>query len=441
MRKLTVKNFSVIKDAELEFGKITVLIGPQSSGKSLLCKLAYFLGKEIIELAAKSILDGVPREIFGREACKGFLTRFPNLYTEAEKGAYSIVNFQSSDYWISVEWNNSREILLNFSEVFEKTYSTLLVAFAENSSPMSGAYFPGEISRNAQREDVWNVLNQLLSGGERVLLQPLYIPAGRAFFSNVLKGTAVLQNAQLDAITREFANQVRWDRSWKIGLLTSGRGITDDINRWMTMIAEGFVVMDSGTPYFLAEDGRKLPLELTSTAIQELAPLFDVLEQLMFFREHNSAYSGAIFEPPRPNRPFESKPLIYLEEPEANIFPKTQYQLVQLFSWLSSDPTLGFSWVITTHSPYVLSSFNDLIQAGIVGTQGKLHSEVNAIIPEKYWVKPGDFRAYSIHEGKLETIMDEETGLINGGYLDAISNKIGGDFDALLRIGYAKSHS
>ena len=34
MRKLTVKNFSVIKEAKLEFGKITVLIGPQSSGKS-----------------------------------------------------------------------------------------------------------------------------------------------------------------------------------------------------------------------------------------------------------------------------------------------------------------------------------------------------------------------------------------------------------------------
>ena len=27
VRKLTVKNFSVIKEAELEFGKITVLIG------------------------------------------------------------------------------------------------------------------------------------------------------------------------------------------------------------------------------------------------------------------------------------------------------------------------------------------------------------------------------------------------------------------------------
>jgi len=57
MRKLTVKNFSVIKEAELEFGKITVLIGPQSSGKSLLCKLAYFLGVEIPGFAVESILN------------------------------------------------------------------------------------------------------------------------------------------------------------------------------------------------------------------------------------------------------------------------------------------------------------------------------------------------------------------------------------------------
>ena len=57
MRKLTVKTFSVIKDAELEFGRIIVLIGPQAEGKSLLCKLAYFLGGEIIGFAVDSLLD------------------------------------------------------------------------------------------------------------------------------------------------------------------------------------------------------------------------------------------------------------------------------------------------------------------------------------------------------------------------------------------------
>jgi predicted ATP-dependent endonuclease of OLD family len=64
MRKLTVKNFSVIKEAELEFGKITVLIGPQASGKSLLCKLAYFLGPILSDFAATFVASDQPWEQF-----------------------------------------------------------------------------------------------------------------------------------------------------------------------------------------------------------------------------------------------------------------------------------------------------------------------------------------------------------------------------------------
>ena len=56
VRTLEVENFSVIKKARLEFGRITVLIGPQASGKSLLCKLAYFLGGEVIEVAVESLM-------------------------------------------------------------------------------------------------------------------------------------------------------------------------------------------------------------------------------------------------------------------------------------------------------------------------------------------------------------------------------------------------
>ena len=55
VRTLTVKNFSVIKEAKLEFGKITVLIGPQASGKSLLCKLAYFFQRVVVEQAHVSM--------------------------------------------------------------------------------------------------------------------------------------------------------------------------------------------------------------------------------------------------------------------------------------------------------------------------------------------------------------------------------------------------
>ena len=78
MRKLTVKNFSVIKEAELEFGKITVLIGPQASGKSLLCKLAYFLSKEVLDIAVGRAINNFDFSTFEEEVMKRFREWFPH---------------------------------------------------------------------------------------------------------------------------------------------------------------------------------------------------------------------------------------------------------------------------------------------------------------------------------------------------------------------------
>jgi hypothetical protein len=131
-----------------------------------------------------------------------------------------------------------------------------------------------------------------------------------------------------------------------------------------------------------------------------------------------------------------SKNLVYLEEPEANIFPETQYELVRLFAWLSHEPTLDFSWVITTHSPYILSAFNNLIEAGQAARNNPtLHDEVARIIPERYWIKEGDFKAYAIEDGKLRSILNE-SGFIEGNYLDQVSEVIGNEFDELLRLEY-----
>jgi len=113
---------------------------------------------------------------------------------------------------------------------------------------------------------------------------------------------------------------------------------------------------------------------------------------------------------------------------------------VQLFAWLADDPVLDFNWVITTHSPYILSAFNNLIEASqVVAAKPELKNEVAKLIAEDYWVKSSDFKAYCIRDGILESIMDEETGLISGNYLDSVSETIGIEFDELLRLGYVES--
>jgi hypothetical protein len=92
--------------------------------------------------------------------------------------------------------------------------------------------------------------------------------------------------------------------------------------------------------------------------------------------------------------------------------------------------------VITTHSPYTLSSFNNLIYAGQLGSEKpELKDEIAKMVPERFWIENGSFRAYCIHDGVLKSILSE-SGLIDGEYLDSVSERIGNEFDSLLRLEY-----
>ena len=162
--------------------------------------------------------------------------------------------------------------------------------------------------------------------------------------------------------------------------------------------------------------------------------MFNVVDQLACFQEHIYARTAAEKISPVADIS-EHNPLVYLEEPEAHIFPKTQYQLIQLFAWLANDPILDFDWVITTHSPYTLSSFNNLIYAGqLASEKPELKDEIARMVPERFWIENGSFRAYCIHDGVLSSILSE-SGLIDGEYLDSVSDTIEHEFDSLLRLG------
>jgi predicted ATPase len=131
---------------------------------------------------------------------------------------------------------------------------------------------------------------------------------------------------------------------------------------------------------------------------------------------------------------------IFIEEPELSIFPSTQYELMRLLAWLSGEKRLEFPFVITTHSPYILSAFNNLIEAAqVVAAKPELKDEVARFIPEHYWIESTNFKAYCIRDEKLESIVDSETGLISANYLDSVSETIGVEFDELLRLGYVES--
>jgi hypothetical protein len=437
MRKLTVKNFSVIKEAELEFGKITVLIGPQASGKSLLCKLAYFLSNELIDIAARSVATSRAWDHFLAFLPNEFQSRFYSAHGVAAHDTELVFTSQAYEvrlHWVPVLGNPQ----FTFSEAFKQAYEGALDKRSAVSRSVSGLLLSEGTSAGTRWHEALFELNSVIWGPAPLV--SLYAPANRVFFSNLSKQAEVLKNVGLDSITRDFAGQIVWDGSWKTGLVTSGRGITDEINRRMTDILGGFVVTDSGIPRFLNKNGGVLPLEVVSTGTQEMIPLFNVIERLVYIREHLVEMSRADRTQSSANVVPVSTPLVYLEEPEANVFPNTQYELVQLFAWLADDPVLDFNWVITTHSPYILTAFNNLIEAGqVASAKPELKDEVARLIPEHYWIKQGDFKAYAIEDGVLKSIVAKDTGLVSTNYLDRVSETIGTEFDELLRLGYVES--
>ena len=91
--------------------------------------------------------------------------------------------------------------------------------------------------------------------------------------------------------------------------------------------------------------------------------------------------------------------------------------------------------MISTHSPYILTSLNNLLFAGQLYTDKKVDkNKLKDIIPQKYKLNPSEFNAYLIENGALIDLIDKESGLIRADKIDEISTQIADEFDALLSL-------
>jgi hypothetical protein len=406
MRRLTVKNFSVIKEAELEFGKITVLIGPQASGKSLVCKLAYFFSKEVLEIAVGRAMNEFEFSLFEEDVMKKFREWFPIGGWGSDDWS---ISFISDKYEVSASGylggsGNATTFRLTFGEHFRLEYRRQL----SNARPWAKAIIYGAFSRLMGRA-FWEGAT--------------YIPSERSFFVDTQKGYRLL-GSQPDPIASGFAELY-------------ANSLNPDIAKArLSTHLQGELIRGGDSWLFAFSDGRVLPLNFLSTGSKELLPLLCALEFYAYRRREITLDDQYVPSPEDAVR-FDE---FFIEEPEAHIFPKKQYEIVQYFAEIVNDESLNPAISITTHSPYILTAFNNLIEAGQVArAKPELKNEVAKLIPEQYWIKEGDFKAYAIENGVLTSIVAEDTGLVSSNYLDQVSETIGVEFDELLRLGYVEA--
>jgi predicted ATPase len=124
---------------------------------------------------------------------------------------------------------------------------------------------------------------------------------------------------------------------------------------------------------------------------------------------------------------------ISIEEPELSLFPSTQIELLKFI--LEMITPLNYHLNITTHSPYTLTTVNNLIYAYQVGQKDK---SVNDIIPNKLWLNPAEVGAWFVENGTVRSIMEEDTMQIKAEEIDKISDVLNQEYDKIMDLKFAQ---
>lgn len=441
MKKLEIHEFLILNSIKLEYSDILVIIGPQAQGKSLISKLLYFF-------------EGLEKEVFNNVISNGTKIQLQSKLVEKFLQIFNMENlhnkkvdliFECENYICKInKKNESSKVIIDFDENYLKKIKILKSLYKKCKKIKDEFDFPNfyeffhqefhnrinlnEIAedgakyfmpkRKKEMYDIEFIKQQLTKAIEfdKVYMnqaQAIYVPAGRSFFANLQKSifNFLTNNLPIDYFLKEFG--AKYERM-KFGC------IEDQLDFFYSKegqynyevacssIIGGNYVRQKDRDFIKSKDGALVNLEFASSGQQEALPM---LLSIVSTSKDTT---------------------LIIEEPEAHLFPSAQAEVIKLIGKTYNLTQELSNYIITTHSPYILMSINNSIQAHVASVNNYDIKSNSA----KEWIKasinPTNISAYILSQGKIRSIIDPETGLINAYEIDQISSKLSDDFEELL---------
>jgi len=127
--------------------------------------------------------------------------------------------------------------------------------------------------------------------------------------------------------------------------------------------------------------------------------------------------------------------VFFVEEPEQNLFPESQANLMRHMAAAIKEADSKFEGhrsmlSITTHSPYILSALNVLMAASEAYAINP--AATVGVVPERYILPQGSISAYHLtDDGEATDIIDPDIYMVSGASLDGISQQVEDELDRL----------
>lgn len=415
---ITIKNFGGLKDVTIPLNSINVFIGKQASGKSITAKLLYFF-KGLLDDIRNGVIENKGKSEIDLKIREKFENYFPPNSWSSDK-FYLMYKIDNE----SIEIENSKKLKINYSEKLKKHFTTCrrLIRNDRKAVETQESFNVYRPSFELNKKYYSYITKEF---GDVAKNNQVFIPAGRSFFASLQSTIFSLlsNNKSVDPFIIEFGSfyeryspSIIQDFNRDTPKSRSTAHDLREIEKLIYEIIGAKIIRQNGKIYLLHSDRRKVELPFSSSGQQETLPLSLMLA---FFSKASYVSGGTT---------------IYIEEPEAHLFPSAQKKIVELIATVHNKSRSSLQFVITTHSPYILTSINNLLNAGSLKEQGVDEKKLYKIVPKSEIIKPNEVNAFAMKDGKVINLIDEETGLISADLLDQVSEEIAVQFDELLDL-------
>lgn len=379
---------------ELEILPLTVFIGPQGTGKSLVSQLLY-LSRDAEYLLAEYSEYGSEVSGLYSEYSDMITGLFRKIIEGIRGGIHGNISslLTTSDVYVRYEWEcqgnascpkSEREIFISRDK--------------DEIRPLKS--FAGEIENWVQH---W-VSDPALSG--KISGKAIFTPAERTFYSYfITSNPRVLFSKELPLTIHEFAR-----RCMQAGERHELSEESDEIERLVSDALGGKMisVQKEGYPrkfqWLPKSSDQPIPMVMASSGQMSAWPLVVIAKDIF------AAGNIPLF--------------LHIEEPEIHLHPKSQVAIVKLLAYLVNH---GIRIVVTTHSLTVLYALNNLTLA-----YRQLGDKAAERVPEvSVRLPPDKVAAYLFDaDGNAERIVDE-SGQIDEGLLGEVLGDLEVEFNRL----------
>ena len=461
-QRLIIHQFGPIADINIDVNDILVFIGSQASGKSTVSKAIFFF-KSLKDDLYRYYLDCYNQNKFdnsisnfGKLAKQKFVKIYgsvlqsPNMRLEYRyrDEVRTYIYASQDNHSIAIEFSN--DFVKAFKQIMDKARSLHGELHPKSSSFHSSREISAIKSKESELlEDIENELNCLFCDDRDIV----FLPAGRSLITtlsqqryNIDMGDERLSNGDLDAnslpkldyLTQNFISRI--DQIKPI----FDKGMNNLIGEYheiyshnpetiktiilardiINSVLKGSYSSLNGIEKIAFADSKSTLINFASSGQQEVVWILLIIFLLILNQR---------------------KVFLVIEEPEAHLFPVAQKQIIDLIAIIvnqanDSNYHIGNQVILTTHSPYILSSFNNLLYAHtLVWKSKKLEKlekleKVSDIVDSHFWIDPNRLDAYILEDGTARSIVDREIGLIQSAEIDRASNIIVDTFNQLFDL-------